>query len=372
MPKFTIGDAVILKTHPFQETIHSIVISGEYLMTPPIMVVTEVINHDEDVDPPILNKYKCVWFSSKKNQFQESNLLETDLRRLEIEGTDYDNFLPGSLVALKTLPVELGKERSFMHSELSSNSSKKTNTLSGLLSFVSPIMTLCEIKEHDLEKGSKVSPDIKRKKIYPDYVAKCKWFNAVGEKFSEELLPLASLMIIMEPDNELLSILDKAIKEETCINCLNTILKPLQLSNRSGIYYITYFDYVLNRNVNKEVSEIIDPIVISNPFKTHAPIFKKRKKGGKSILKLTTEVETLLNNALKRKSKNYLFIKYQDRFGQITTRTLSNYEVIEGEDDLSPTKDLVKYLRAFCHLRGSDRNFRVKSIIEISELRLAF
>ncbi|TWR27528.1 WYL domain-containing protein [Mucilaginibacter pallidiroseus] len=372
MPKFIIGNTVVLQSHPFQENITSIIISGEFLMIPPIMIVTEIINHDDDPEPKPVNKYKCIWFSSKRNQFVESNLLEGDLRLINLKEIEEEELQLGSLVALKTLPVELGKERSFLHSELLQNSTKKTNTSSGLLTFVSPVMSVIEIVKHNDEKDSKVSSDIKRKKIYPENLVKCKWFDAAGEKFSEYLLPIESLLVIPKPNEELLSMLSKAISEDSYLLTGDTLLKPLQLSNRSGYFHLTYFDYVLNKNISKEIDQIIDPKIILNPFKTHAPIFKKRKKGGKIILKQTIDINTLLEKALKRTDKKYLFIKYQDRFGQITTRTISRYELIEGEDDLSLKKSLIKYLRAFCHLRNADRNFRITSIIEVSELVLAY
>jgi len=307
MPKFTVGDAVVLKTHPFLSSITDIIISGEYLMIPPIMIVTEIINHgDEPAEKPIVNKYKCVWFSSKRNQFQESNLLETDLRALGIDGALSDQLIPGVLVALKTQPLELSKERSFLHSELSGNSSKKTNSMNGLLTFVSPVMALSEIVKNDKEKDNKTSPDIKRKKHYAEYLAKCKWFDAAGEKFSETFLPLQALIVLPEPPHQLLETVENAIVNDLYLITEDTIIRPIQISNRSGVYYVTYLDYILNKNSNKKVADLVTAKTSKNPFKAHAPIFKKRKKAGKNILKLTTDIETTIANALRRKKRNYV------------------------------------------------------------------
>lgn len=371
MPKFVIGDVVTLQTHPFCAETNNIVISGEYLMIPPLMVIVEVIDSSlRSQEKNLEDKYKCIWFSSKKNQFEESYLLESDLKNVKFEKKEQSIIKSGDLVCLCTLPIELGKERSFLNKETNASSSQVKSSVSALLSFISPIMSVVSIIYYDSTKDKKTAPGLRKYKRYPEKVAKCKWFDAIGEKFSEYLIPLETLMLIPPPPSKLLALLDQAITEKLILKLENTIIRPIQISNRSGSYHLSFFDYISYKNQNLPIENIIEPKPIKNPYKAHAPIFKKRGKSGKKILKLTTSIETILVNAVSRRKKNYIFIKYRDKYNNFTNRTISKYEIIKGVDEF--TGDIIEYLKGYCHLRQADRNFKIKSILEVSELDINY
>lgn len=375
MPKFSIGDVVTLKTHPFSAETTDVIISGEYLMIPPLMVVIETIDHSViDSEKDIKDKYKCIWFSSKKNQFQESYFPETDLKNVHADKeTDISEIEVGNLVTLLTLPIELGKRRSFLNTETNqSGGVKSSSSVTGLLSFVSPIMTITEIKDFDQSKDKKTAPEVKPKKTYPKKIAKCKWFDSLGEKFSEYLIAVDALAVLPNIPHKLLDLISQAITDNHYLKLDYTLLKPIQITNRSGRYYLNCFDHVMQQNRPLSFSELISVNVITNPFKAIAPLFKPKNKKGNKFLKLTNDVESLIKKAISRPKKNYITIRYKDNLANITSRTISKYEIILGDDDLRPDGSMIKYIRAYCHLRNSERNFRLDSIIEAKELTLNY
>jgi len=373
MPKFFIGDIVTLKTHPFCSQTNEITISGEYIMIPPLMVVVEIIDHSAATstnDP--FDKFKCLWFSTKENQFKENYFTEPDLKKvISDKKKELLEIMPGNLVSLSTMPIELGKKRSFLNTETGQTVTKSTSSVTGLLTFISPVMTVTEVTDFDCNKDKKTSPDVKSKKTYPEKVAKCKWFNAVAEKFSECLIALDALAVIPETSDEMLQLVDETIKAKTYLKLKNTIIRPIQISNRSGSYHLDCFDYVLQRNRTMAFTELIIPEALKNPFVEHAPIFQKKGSAGKKTLELTLTVEALIQKVIDAKIKNYIIIKYKDKLGNTSNRTISRYETLMGNEDFTPTGPLIKYLKAYCHLRRANRNFRLAAILEASELDLS-
>jgi len=369
MPKFLIGDIVTIVTHPFTAETSDVVISGEYQMTPPLMMVTEIIDHSTDTQV-IADKYKCLWFSTRENQLKESYLLETDLKKITYEA-DSLPIMGGSLVVLKSSPLELGKRRSFLNKETQQSSTKNTNSIAGLLTFISPVMTVLEVTIFDKSKDKKTSAEIQAKKIYTDEIAKCKWFNAVDEKFSECWIPLSCLTALPDIPHDMLALIKQTIDNLCYLTTDSLLIRPEQISNRSGYYYLTCFDYVLNQNRTIPVDELIHPHVITNPFKDYAPLFKKVGRKTKE-LKIVQTVKDIVEAAITSVDRNYLVIKYKDKFNNFTNRTISNYELIMGPDEDDPAPTPIEYVRAYCHTRKADRNFKLRSIIEVSVLDLTF
>ncbi|TSD66417.1 hypothetical protein FFF34_003160 [Inquilinus sp. KBS0705] len=375
MPKFSIGDVVTLNTHPFSSETTDVLISGEYLMLPPLMVVVEIIDHSVIVsEKDKTDKFKCLWFSTKKNNFNESYFSESDLKKIKVNDSEEPIDIEiGNLVSLSTLPLELGKRRSFLNTETNQTGNIKNSSLvTGLLSFVSPVMTVIDVKDFDPTKDKKTAPEIKPKKIYPSKIAKCKWFDAVGEKFSECLIATNALTLIPSPPSKLLILISKAIADHKCLNLEATIVKPTQISNRSGEYHFNCFNFLTQQNTTLSFNQLSTIKVINNPIKSIAPVFKPKVQKGTKSLRLSVTVESLVKKALTRSKKNYIVIKYEDRLGHVTKRTISKYSFILGDDDRGAGKNLIKYVRAYCHLRNADRNFRLSSISEASELRLAY
>ena len=374
MHKFSIGDVVTFQTHPFCAITTNIIISGEYQMVPPLMIVIEIIEHSViKSEKDRFDKYKCLWFSTKENQYKENYFPEPELKAIHFnKETDVPDITIGNLVTLLTMPIELGKRRSFLNTHSEQVTNKVTSSITGLLTFVSPVMTVIEITSFDPQRDKKTSPDIKQKKIYPVKIAKCKWYDAVSEKFSERMIPVNALSCLPPVPVDLLTLMETSIYENAFFRLDNSIIRPIQIFNRCGSYYLSCFDYILQQTITIPFAQIKNLKELKNPFKAHSPIIKKKGRKGKETLKLTFGVEDLLTVAQGRNKRNYITIKYRDNFDLVTHRTISNYELIMGKDQLGKSKALIQYVSAYCHLRNAQRNFRLASIQEASELNLNF
>jgi hypothetical protein len=81
MSKFSLGDIVALNSHPYDQFLTSVIISGEPQLLSPLMVIIEVLNdtrnqYDEKTGEEISktgnSQCKCIWFSNKSHQFEET------------------------------------------------------------------------------------------------------------------------------------------------------------------------------------------------------------------------------------------------------------------------------------------------------------
>lgn len=375
MSKFLIGDIVAFQTHPFTSLTNDIIVSGEYQMIPPVMVIVEVIP-DSIVKSPRdgQRKYKCLWFSTKQSSFIENYFSESDLKSVfTINMKESNELKVDTLVTLKTMQIELGKKRSFLSTEADHTIQKNTSSISGLLTFVPPVMSVLEILPFNSDSDKKTSPDLKRQKIYPAEMAKCKWFNPTLEKFSETLVPVDALLAIPKLETDLLKVIENAISNSLYLVINKIIVRPQQLSNRSGFYYVTVFNYIEWQTQTLPIGEFGQKIRVKSEYtKNHAPVFKARGKEGKKKLKMSVSIEDMLREAMARNNRNYVWIRYRDQFGSFTQRTLSKYEFIEGENYFEESSGTVKYLKAYCHLRKAERNFLLANIVEATELDLHY
>ncbi|MET3978180.1 uncharacterized protein YodC (DUF2158 family) [Mucilaginibacter sp. UYP25] len=372
MPKFSIGNVVSFSTHPFIATTADIVISGEHLMLPPMMVIIEVTDHEPFLsESAYQNKYTCLWYSTKQNKFKEDNFIESDLKLIEAGSTESNEISIGNHVALKTLGIELGKRRSFLQAETNqSGALKKINSTNALLSFISPIMLVTDIKPFDVKKIEKGTTTKKHKKIYPQNLVKCKWFDAIAEKWSELLMPQDALIILPEVNDKLIARMVESISNKTFLNLNGILYKPTQLSNRSGTYFVSGFNYISQQEHSFNLNEISSIKKIDLLYLAHAPFYTLRKKKGSKVLKLIKSNFELIKKAIERKKKNYLTLKYKDKWDNITVRTVSDYELILGDNILDIGGDMIYYLKAYCHFRDATRHFKLDGILEIQELNL--
>lgn len=368
MPKFSVGDIVAFNTHPFSVASQDIIISGEYLMIPPIMIVVEIIVHGTVVDSGQTAKYKCLWYSTKTNQFRSNWLLEDDIKLVITSVGDVKPALSiNDKVVLKSLDLELGKRRSFLNIESTGGTSKTKSSISSLLSFISPVMSVIEIKDFDEEIISKSKSITTHRKIYPSVVVKCKWFNSVDEKYSEEYVPLEALAKIPLISDQLIAKIKKVIEQKRFLKSKERLLKPVSLSNRSGQYYLECFDYVNQVNSNESVNGLESFKIVKKAYLESAPQFAEDKA---KYLRLKTDIKSFLRKEVKL-ATFYLLIKYKDKFDSLTIRTVSNYSIVTGDDlDVNETK--IKYLKAYCSLRQANRYFKIDNIIEISKLNLSY
>jgi uncharacterized protein YodC (DUF2158 family) len=370
MSNFALGDVVTIVTHPFNMATNNVMISGEYQMIPPLVIVVEVFEDGLDL---LDIKYKCMWFSTKENLIKESYFQENELKSTTLaKDADLPKFKINDIVALRTLSAELGKKRSFYNTEINKHTTKKSSSETGLLTFISPVMYIVAVDKFDSSKDTKTSPKIKFKKVYPEFVAKCKWFNSVSEKFSECWIPLEALIVIPQVSIELLKKVQKAIDSGKCLRTDTILVNPHQISNRSGYYFLDSFDHISQQNSNLPLETFEDSKIIKNPIKSIAPLFKTTSLKKKQYLKLSLSVQKLIEKAILQGAKNYITIKYRDNLDTFTSRTISKFKIIDGQSDKPGESKIVKYVSAYCHLRGAERNFRLDAILEAKELALKF
>jgi uncharacterized protein YodC (DUF2158 family) len=372
MSKFLIGEIVSFQSHPFSKVTTEVIISGEYQMIPPLMIIVEIMSKKDSDASLDENKYKCLWFSSKTNQFKESYFLETDLKTIVRPDLEFSHIKKGALVSLSSADLELGKKRSFMISEVNKLATKSSQSMAGLLTFISPVMLVIELDDFEVSKGKTAIVSDKVYTTYPTKVAKCKWYDSVTEKFSEKWLPLDTLSEHIIISEDLLNFIQSAINNNTYILLDTTIIQPSQISNRSGVYFLNFFDYVLQQYQTINLKDISKLDNVTTPYIKRAPLFKEKGRKSKRALKLVVTVEDLFEAEIASKVKHFITIKYLDQYHNLTTRTISNYRFLIGDDidDLFGAK--VKYVVAFCHLRQNERNFKLSSIIEANLLNLTF
>ena len=381
-----IGALVTFQSHPFIDNNTSILISGEHLMITPIMVIVEILKivkdeYSETDGIAIATKdnfhCKCIWFSSKNSQFEEAwfysktlNIIkepEVSIPNQQGSLIEISSNLVGKLVAFKTLNLEVGKQKSSLSNESTKDISHRKTIISPLLSFVSPVMQITEIKENDSKDGRFDIKSGRQKKFTPKYNVKCKWYNPSGEKFSEKILPIDALLLLPMLGSEKLTNVQQYINGVATILKMNkSLVKPLSISYRSGYYYLSYFDFVLN--ITDEI--FIDDSTIleleTQLYHSEAPDFKLITSHPGTEWR---EVNTILNLVADSTSKNnYLRITYKDHSDKMTIRTLKNLVIHTVLEDSNPTK----YLEAYCHLRKSKRYFKIDRIIKAQQMNLIY
>lgn len=374
---FKIGDIVALGSHPYFESVTEILISGDHLTISPLMVIAEVLNDaktafDEVTGTQISDKNhgqcKCIWYSSKSGQFEESWLSTKHLKLIEGSGSSEDQVVDTSMrVALKTISLEMKKQKSSLSIDGNGMAKKNNNTISPLLSFISPIMQVVEVKKNE-EKDTKY--DIKtgnKRKFVTKTNVKCKWYNPVSEKMSEKILPIEILKQVVNVDEkfikELLRLIGTKTFYEVEIDGFITLLKPLNIVYKGGLYLLRGYDYI--DNIIKEME-----IGVPEKFKANnRPILDTKPSfDDLSLPKLgeiaTNEVRDTIFDASTR--RNYLRMTYRNRNEKVDTRTISKYE-LQGDEH-----GAVAFVKGYCHLRKEERTFRLENIQNLQVLNLSF
>ncbi|WP_175632630.1 hypothetical protein [Pedobacter ghigonis] len=367
MSTFSIGSIVSLRTHPFREASTGIIISGEHLMTPPTMVVSEVISKQEDDGEDAQNRYKCLWFSTKKNEFSEHWFSASELSaHPQSDQREIDPIFKGSLVSLKNLQIEMGKRRSFLQIESKVTGGRsQTNSIAAHMVFIPPVMLVLQVSEHDPSKLPKgVS---KKNKIFPTRIAKCKYYNAASEKYSEVVLPIEALLALPIISETLIGNLEQAIKQSSYLLIGDVVVKPINLYCKSGLYFITAFNFITLQNEEIALDKLGEFTLIATPFIKTAPGYLVEESGGQRLLKQSLTVEQLIKDEIASNGQHYLQIKYSDKFGNQTYRTIDNYEILLGPD-VEEVLPKINYVRAYCNLRKAVRHFRMTGILESSLL----
>lgn len=385
MTTLSIGDTVAFKSHPYNSTSEEKLITseiiGEHLMTPPLMVVIEILHHSKgsyddksgnEILPKKSHSAKCLWYNSSLHQFEEAWLPQKELKKVTC---DYDSInitteefkdwkdLKHSLVSLRTLKQELGKEK---------RSAKKDGIKEGYqtthyLEYVSPVMELIEIRKFEIKESQFDPKTGEQKKDFPQFVAKCKWYNPKGSKFSERFIPVEALNQIPELNQESLDSIYNILEQEIFIysekmtdkSLENCLFKP-SLLNKSGYYYFSGYN-ILN---NKEQTIVLDKktayIPVENPFSETWPMFTTDHK--------LISIETFIKANIE--VVNYWRIKYENYHGEVTSRTITPKAIGTDEITIDGTTSTTKYLTADCHFRDAERHFRFDRIRSIQVIEI--
>lgn len=371
MSKYFIGDIVSLRTHPFSELSNNIIISGEYLMTPPTMIISEIISRTPEDEVQREDRYKCIWFSSRKNDFLDQWFSDSDLQPVKVP--DSDPVIPiviGSLVSLKNLRIEMGKRRSYLQIDSKLSGGKtQTSSISAHMTYISPVMLVIEIKNHD---STKLPKGISKKdKIFPSQIVKCKYYNAAQEKYSEEFLPIEVLSALPTVPDRLIESLEQIITQSSYLLTESMILKPVNIYCKSGIYFMGAYDPIQLQNRDIELAKLEEFKAIKSPFLNTSPRYSVEVEGGVTLLKQKLNVVQFVRAAAIEPEKKFLYIKYSDKYGNHTQRTIDNYDIVLGlGEDGTPAQ--TEYLRAYCNLRKAIRHFRLNGIMEANRMALNY
>lgn len=375
---FSIGDVVSLKTHPYQNNLTDIIISGDHVMLPPLMVVLGIFKTKQTIfnvpDPIDTFKYKCTWFSPKHYKFIEIDAFETDLKLISVSTVDIckSTLQRGDKITLKSAPFELGKKKSSLtYEDNSVNLGNGSTIINSLLSFLPPVLQVLDVKEH-----KSANPLIDKKtsttvRVVHGWDIKFSLFDPTSDKVAEYSLPLEALELIDEVDEDKLNLLQSTITDSgyLAIKSIHgkSLVKPRNIANRSGYYYLRAYDYLTNKVEEIEIKEttIIKPV--SNPFRVQVPAFDialKPKSATPSFI--MNEIIVAVKKA--KRSKTFIRIKYKNRNEQLSYRTIRDYKIITVKEDRID----VSYLVGFCLLRQAERNFRIDRIQSLQELKMKF
>lgn len=314
-----IGSLCSTLNHPYTFNNSNVKISGLAQMTPPIMVIIEILNPDFKFDSESgelkKQQVKCAFYSHKSNKYESLWFMSDQLKLISSqpleEGTDdpkiseNDNALRNSGIAylkdfnlkelkldyinkrviFKSCDIELGKKKITFEEQ----QGKERIRTSAHLDFVSPVMTVLDVKLND----EKIKYDGKtgyQKKITSNFLVKCKWFNPHSNAFSEDFLPIESIEIV-ESQTEILEKLN--INEKILIKHPHSItlrssnlkvdftfIQPLELVFKHYKYVLKYKDLLRSSYDEVElnrigVEEFYEPKYIENFVTRKTPRYNK-------------------------------------------------------------------------------------------------
>ncbi|MBO9566961.1 MAG: WYL domain-containing protein [Niastella sp.] len=375
---FSIGDIVTVSAHPYFSDLTGIIIGGDALSIPPLLVIKEVFKATiQDWGTPDkieTYKYTCCWYSAKYGNFKDVQLAQDELKLIKRNtSTINKNILSrGAQVVLKSFTIELAKKKSSLsHEERSRDSGMDSKVINPLLSFVPPVMQLSEISSHSTKKNIYRAGTNEKIRDVHSWDVKCTYYDQIDNKFSQVILPLEALEVFEPVEESSLFFLQKIIDRSAYlfIKGLNEImlLKPKHLAYRGGKYYCSGFDYILNRMREVEISTKVAFEEIVSPFVKQAPSFDiSRNNESASPLFIVKEIVDLIDTASEKGA--YLRIKYKNKNDEISYRTVKKYKVVKAKEE----QRKVLYLVGFCLQKQGRRNFRIDRIQNIQELILVY
>lgn len=341
----------VLKTHPYNEDIQRIKISGNPEYTSPILNIFEEKKgkHDIDTGEHLGDQINCLFYDSKQGKFlkklfnkklvnsltldiSKSNLLsEIEFKKdskddkNNINHKDIERFIKKNLLnkkaSLRSISIELTKKK--INTSNSSGKLVETNHLD----FLPPVMQIigyrfCDEKKKFCDETGDLKLEIK-----------CKWFNHNSKTFSEEFLPYQTLILIKEIENEAENItsIDNLINsngliqypliekeafilENTSIKIKFDVVIPEKIIFNHYYHEVKGFGYVFQKDSRlSNISEI--KLLPDNAFRGETyPSYKNNKKINIYDCPFT--------------KNTYMLVKYKDQFDRITDRVIRISEIL--------------------------------------------
>lgn len=392
MGNIKLGDLYSLKNHPFGSGFTDVKISALALMTPPILVVSEILNSPKEYDSVTGNEkskqIRCIFFSHKTQRFENNwfdlNILKeiTDVNQEEYEESLRDEgdtqtknlskltysktfsledirekFLNNQVI-LKSCDLELGK----LKTTFSQTDQRSVDKITAHLDFLSPVLTVIDVKVNDEKIGFNPKSG-NPKKISSIFLLKCKWYNSFSGSFSEEFVPIETVEII-SPENsvELVSRListkefikqnlKESIKLEGGKELKHTYVRPVELIFTHYKYKLKYYDFFKSKILEMDLSNFITD---DDSAKITDLILQKIPDYDSSLQKFNSVID------FPFVEQNYYRITYKDTKDTLTERIIYIKKFV-------PKIIII----ADCLLRnGQERHFRVSdsSILKIETL----
>lgn len=386
MKKIKLGDLYSLKNHPFELSFTDVKISALAVMTPPILVVSEILNspkeYDSETGKEKHKQIRCIFYSHKTHRFEniwfDTNILKEIFQEEEEENEVEPN---GEIKTTKNIKIEYPKSLSletikekFLHTQVILKSCdyelgklkttfiktdhKSSQKINAHLDFLPPVLTVIDVKIND-EKANYNPKTGNLRKLSSAFLLKCKWYNPLSSSFSEEFIPIETIQEIEIPSS--LEYISKFISEKKFFrnilnlknfpNLTHSYIQPLELTFNHYKYELKYFDFFLSRNQDMELSKFNydeESATIDDLITEKVPEYKSNIQEFSNVSAFVFEKD------------NYYRITYKDLYERITVRVIFVKEFIEK-----------KVVIADCLLRnGEERHFRLKegSILKIEIL----
>ncbi|WP_130857905.1 helix-turn-helix transcriptional regulator [Olivibacter jilunii] len=372
---FSIGDVVTLKAHPYIPECSEIVISGDHIMLPPLMVIVEIYKAKPSFGGKKVDtfKYRCAWFSPKPYKFIYAEIEEEDLKLIaKCTSSINKNILSrGDKIVFKTASIELGKKKSFLtYDDNSLNNGIGSTVINSLLSFLPPILQVVDHQPHKTKHALKDKKDADIRHV-PSLDIKFNFFDPTSDKVSSNVLPIEALELIEEVNPETISTLTRCIKRSGYLTVkgtnTKTVCKPRNIASRGGYYFLRAYDYLSNKVEEFEIIPSNTFTVSKTPFLEEAPQFDiVTTPTAATTQYINLEIIEVIKKAASTSS--FIRIKYKNRNDQLSLRTVKQFEIVEVTES---TLNVV-YLIGYCLLRQDRRSFRIDRIQNVQTLDLSF
>ena len=377
---FRIGDIVAFNSHPYFENNQSIIIAGESQLVAPLLVVVETLldtkvlydeKTSEEISKPGFGQCKCIWYSNKSCQFEETWLSSKLLKLINRpEPSDEDRQTKnGKLAVLKTAVFEIKKIKSSLTTETNNflNIKKDKSINNSLLSYLSPVVQIIQVVEYkdDPKETQYDQKTGKKKRFTSKYLAKVKWYNP-NDKFSEKILPFECLEFLPEINPIDLEKIKNAIENSDYFEYNKSIIQPKSVCNLNGLYFLNAFSLITNKNIRIEINKINEFIDIDKSKIEEYPSLDL--EDGSEIGLSFFENQYL--KAIKRAISEELYVRifYTKKNNERIIRTLREVNFKKVKIGINE----ITYLIGHDETRKADRHFKIKRITRLQILNLKF